>query len=161
MEIKGSCHCKKVTFQVQTQHPYPYQRCYCSICRKTAGGGGYLINLSADANSLEVVGENYVKSYQALLDVNGKKVRSLHHRYFCMECGSHLWAHHENWPDLVHPVAGAIDTDLPKPPSYVHMMLSSKASWVEVESRPQDQHFDEYPQESIKDWHEKRGLALD
>jgi hypothetical protein len=25
--------------------PYPYQRCYCSICRKSAGGGGYAITV--------------------------------------------------------------------------------------------------------------------
>ena len=40
MQLQGSCHCKRVNFQVESEHPYPFNLCYCSICRKTAGGGG-------------------------------------------------------------------------------------------------------------------------
>src|SRR3990172_8718285 len=46
MELKGYCHGGSVKFSVQSPHPYPFNLCYCSICRKTAGGGGYAINLS-------------------------------------------------------------------------------------------------------------------
>nr|WP_215729365.1 hypothetical protein [Pseudomonas sp. P42] len=28
------CHCGEVSFSLTSAHPYPYQRCYCSICRK-------------------------------------------------------------------------------------------------------------------------------
>ena len=41
MLLKGSCHCGAVKFEVKAYAPAPYMRCYCSICRKTAGGGGY------------------------------------------------------------------------------------------------------------------------
>src|SRR3546814_2581266 len=41
MQLTGSCHCGAVRFTVDSVNPYPYQRCYCSICRKTQGGGGY------------------------------------------------------------------------------------------------------------------------
>jgi hypothetical protein len=51
MLLEGSCHCGAIRFQVESETPYPYQACYCSICRKTAGGGGYAINLGADANT--------------------------------------------------------------------------------------------------------------
>jgi hypothetical protein len=51
MLLEGSCHCGAVSFRVESETPYPYQACYCSICRKTAGGGGYAINLGADANT--------------------------------------------------------------------------------------------------------------
>ncbi|MCL7942209.1 hypothetical protein M8009_18170 [Halomonas sp. ATCH28] len=34
MLLEGSCHCGAVHFRVDS--PHPYQRCYCSICRKTA-----------------------------------------------------------------------------------------------------------------------------
>lgn len=37
MELKGSCHCGSVKFTVQSPHPYPFNLCYCSICRKTTG----------------------------------------------------------------------------------------------------------------------------
>ena len=47
MKLNGSCHCQAVRFTVDAASPCPYMRCYCSICRKTAGGGGYAINLGA------------------------------------------------------------------------------------------------------------------
>ena len=60
MEIEGSCHCRAVRFTVQTAHPYPFNVCYCSICRKTQGGGGQAINLSAEAPSLVIEGEEFI-----------------------------------------------------------------------------------------------------
>jgi hypothetical protein len=44
MRLEGSCHCGAVRFRVESHTPYPYMRCYCSICRKTQGGGGYAVN---------------------------------------------------------------------------------------------------------------------
>lgn len=40
-------------------------------------------------------------------------------------------------------------------------MLKYKASWVPVERGPRDQCFDEYPDESIEDWHRKRSLWIE
>ncbi len=44
------------------------------------------------------------------------------------------------------------------PPEHTHLMLGSKASWVEVQLVPTDQQFDEYPQESLAEWHGRLGL---
>ena len=49
MHLEGSCRCGAVTFSCDSHAPVPYQLCYCTICCKTAGGGGYAINLSAVA----------------------------------------------------------------------------------------------------------------
>jgi len=49
MHLEGSCHCGAVTFSLDTETPYPYMRCYCSICRKTGGGGGFAVNIMGDA----------------------------------------------------------------------------------------------------------------
>ena len=38
-------------------------------------------------------------------------------------------------------------------------MLGSKASWVEPEIGPQDKRFDEYPDESIAQWHQRLNLT--
>ena len=43
MQLKGSCHCGAVKFSLQSDSPVPFMHCYCSICRKTAGSGGYAI----------------------------------------------------------------------------------------------------------------------
>jgi len=154
MLLRGSCHCGGVRFEVESAHPYPYNLCYCSICRKTAGGGGFAINLGADAASLKVVGEENCGSYRALID----DVPSQAERRFCRLCASALWIYDPRWPELLHPFASAIDTELPRPPERTHLMLASKASWVEIDIGPHDACFDEYPRESIAAWHQRLGL---
>ncbi|MCE8019961.1 GFA family protein [Halomonas sp. MCCC 1A11036] len=155
MHLQGSCHCGAVTFELESPHPYPYQRCYCSICRKTAGGGGYAINLGGRYDTLRVAGEEVVSVYHALID--GQP--SSGERHFCSLCGSALWVFDPSWPELVHPFASAIDTPLPVPPERVHLLLDSKASWVEPDVKPRDKRFDRYPEESLAEWHERLGLA--
>ncbi len=157
MKLEGSCHCGAVTFSVESQAPQPYQRCYCSICRKAGGAGGFAINLLADNNSMAVEGRDKLGDYQALRDGTPSK----HHRYFCRQCGSHLWAWNESWPDLVHPLASAIDTPLPRPEHFVDIMLDSAAPWVELHQGDHIERFAEYPAESIEAWHKRHGVWLD
>ncbi len=161
MRLEGSCHCRSVRFTLRSAHPYPFNLCYCSICRKTAGSGGFGINLGGEAASLVVEGREHVTVYQAEISDpdTGKTVPSPAQRHFCQHCGSALWVWDPRWPELVHPFASAIDTPLPAPPSRVHLMLGSKAPWVAVTPGADDQCFDEYPAESIAEWHERRGLA--
>ena len=68
MLLEGSCHCGCVSFSVESPHPYPFNLCYCSICRKTAGGGGYAINLGAENDSLKVEGKDYITVRRANTD---------------------------------------------------------------------------------------------
>ena len=161
MKLEGSCHCQSVKFSVNSRHPYPFNICYCSICRKTAGSGGYAINLSGDADTLEVQGKEHVSIYRAKKTdpTTNEVTESLSQRHFCKICGSHLWSWNSTWPDLLHPQAGAIDTELPEPPEHRDMMLGSKASWVPMMLAENDQTFEEYPNESIADWHKRLGLT--
>jgi hypothetical protein len=73
MQLQGSCHCGAVVFSLTSAHPYPYQRCYCSICRKTQGGGGYAINLAGDARSLKVRGRKQISVYHAKIKGEGQR----------------------------------------------------------------------------------------
>ena len=160
MNLEGSCHCGRVRFRCQAYAPVPFLHCYCSICRKTAGGGGFAINLGARA--LEVEGREFVGVYQARIRGNdGECSVSSGRRHFCKECGSALWMFDPQWPDLVHPHASAIDTPLPAAPERVHMMLGSKANWVPVPDGQHDVHQDGYPDESLEDWHRRHGLLED
>lgn len=135
-------------------------RCYCSICRKTAGGGGYAINLHADMQTLRVEGETAV--FQADIDDGeGDCKRSGAQRHFCAHCASALWVFSPDYLDLFHPFASVIDSELPKAPTLVHMMLGSKASWVEPEIGPGDKCFEQYPDDSPEEWHRSRGLWID
>ena len=155
MLLKGSCHCGSVKFELESAHPCPFNLCYCSICRKTAGGGGYAINLGGNAETLKIEGEQHLGIYHAIID--GKQ--SPAERKFCKHCASMLWVYDARWPELIHPFASAIDSELPAAPERTHLMLDSKAAWVKLEPELNDKCFTEYPDESIAQWHERTGLV--
>ena len=160
MKLIGSCHCGGVRFKLRSAHPYPFNLCYCSICRKTAGGGGYAINLGGDFSTLEIQGGKNITAYRASTgsDESEKTEESPARRHFCRICGSALWAWDPRWPELVHPFASAIDSDLPVAPERTHLMLNSKASWVEPQVGKKDRVFPKYPDESLAEWHKRLSL---
>lgn len=160
MRLAGSCHCRAVRFSVQSLAAVPFMRCYCSICRKTAGSGGFAVNLGGVFATMKVKGRENVGVYRARLGRGRGRGRiSPGERSFCKVCGSPLWVWDPRWPELVHPHAGAIDTPLPEPPSLAHIMLGSRANWVAVQRlKRSDRSFDGYPDFSLAQWHEKHGL---
>src|SRR3546814_1410971 len=105
MRLDGFCHCGAVRFSVDAYAPVPYLRCHCSICRKTAGGGGYAINLGAKADTLEVEGEEAIAVFHATDDGEESPAE----RRFCSRCGAALWSWHPAWPALVPPFARFAD----------------------------------------------------
>jgi hypothetical protein len=157
MRLEGSCRCGAVSFAVDSHTPYPYQRCYCSICRKSAGGGGYAINIMGDAGTLKVRGKLALGVWNASID--GHKGSA--DRHYCKRCGCALWVSDTSWPELMHPFANVIDTELPRPPASVHLLLRDKADWVEPQIGPDDDCFDGYPELSIEEWHKRRGLWIE
>lgn len=160
MQLEGSCHCGAVYFRLNSSAPYPYQRCYCSICRKTQGGGGYATNVGGDSKSMHVTGRESVSIYHAKIRNPGEpELPSTAERHFCKCCGSALWLYSPEWPEMIFPFASAIDTPLPVPPEITHMMVGSKAPWVEIDRKPDDKEFEEYPEESLADWHARLKLA--
>lgn len=164
MQIEGSCHCGSVRYRAHTRTPYPYMRCYCSICRKTAGGGGYAINIMAEADSLQVEGMEHVSVYRALIEDEsnpGERRQSPGRRHFCKHCGSALWVFDPRWEQWIHPFASSVDTPLPVPPEHTYIMLDFRAPWCELRPQAKDQQFPRYPEEAIIDWHERLGLVDD
>ena len=163
MLLEGSCHCGAVRFKVNSHQPYPFMRCYCSICRKTAGGGGYAINLAGDNRTLEVEGEEHISVYHAKIQnpEDSEPHVSRGERRFCRHCGSCLWVYDPEYPDLMHPFASAIDSELPKPPAHDHILLDFAASWVEIPEEAKDRYFERYPDESLAAWHERMDLTQD
>jgi hypothetical protein len=143
MLLEGSCHCGSVRFRVESDTFYPYQACYCSICRKRA-----------DAGTLAIEGGENISVYEATSQDRGAPERN-----FCRRCGSFLWLFNPMWPDLVHPFASAIDTPLPKTPERVRLMLDYAAPWCEIPTGENERHFPEYPEESLEEWHRRHGLG--
>jgi hypothetical protein len=154
MHLEGSCHCGAVRFSLTAYAPVPFMRCYCSICRKTAGGGGYAINLGGKSATLRIEGEAHISVFHASIDGEESPAE----RRFCARCGSALWLWDPRWPELVHPFASAIDTALPVPPECVHMMLDSKADWVRLDAHGDEPQCAGYYAHSLEDWHRAHGL---
>ena len=84
--------------------------------------------------------------------------RSRGERWFCGECGSHLYVLDDRRPEGVWPNAAALDTELPVPPERVHIMLRFKPDWVPVE--PGGERFPVYPKLSIAEWHAQHGRTV-
>jgi hypothetical protein len=159
MRLKGSCHCRAVRFAVDSDTPVPFMHCHCSICRKTAGSGGFAINLGGYAASMKVTGKHNVTRFHALIRSTGRRSkRSPAWRHFCKKCGSPLWLWDPRWPQLIHPHASAIDTPLPKPTEVVEAALAYMPPWVDVPSGPGHVHCHEWPAESLHEWHRRHGL---
>lgn len=45
------------------------------------------------------------------------------------------------------------------PPEHTHLLLDSKAAWIEVQAAGHDQLFQKYPKESLAQWHDRLGLT--
>lgn len=155
--LEGSCRCGAVRFHCESHTPQPYQLCYCSICRKTAGGGGYAINLGALAETMHVDARpGAVGVYRAEIPQDdGHCETSTGERHFCAKCATALWLFSPEWPELIHPFASAIDSTLPVPPERTHLMLRFKPDWVVPDIGEGDLTFDLYPEESIEQWHRR------
>ena len=159
MELKGSCHCGAVRFTLESDSPVPFMHCHCSICRKTAGSGGYAINLGGDAASMKVRGYQNVTRFHALIREPRRRARrSPAWRHFCSLCGSPLWLWDPRWPELIHPHASAIDTPLPKPPEVVEAALAYAPDWVDAPADKGHVQCRHWPEESLREWHQRHGL---
>lgn len=159
MQLTASCHCGAVHFSCESRAPYPFMYCYCSICRKTAGGSGSAINLHAEKASLTVQGKEYITVYRAWRDHPARTQRSTAERNFCHVCGSALWVWDPDWPELMHPFAAVVDTPLPMPPVFTHILLQDKPAWVAPPTKGSgDRWFDGYPDESLLEWHRRHGV---
>jgi len=162
MKLEGSCHCGAVEFTLDSHTPVPYQLCACSICRKVGGYSGS-INLGGIASSLKISkGEDKIKKYVATKDPrtpHAEKCSS--ERSFCGECSTMLWLWDHHWPELIHPFASALDTDLPVPDEMVCVLANSKPKWVRWPEGKKSVHEVYNGEESIEGWHKRNGVWVE
>lgn len=69
-----------------------------------------------------------------------------------------LWDHH--WPELIHPFASAIDTELPVPEEMACVKGDSKPEWVRWPEGKKEV-FEEFGGDSIEGWHRRKGLFVE
>ncbi|PLB40047.1 GFA family protein [Aspergillus candidus] len=158
MNLQGSCQCGGIEFTLQSSTPVPYQLCACSICRKVGGYSGS-VNLGGIASSLDIKkGKDLIKKYSAIKN-RGQADEQVcsSERNFCSNCSTMLWLWDHHWPELIHPFASAIDTELPAPDEMTCIMAGSKPAWVRW---PEGKKVvcDVYGEESLEGWHKKHNL---
>ena len=152
MQLAGSCFCGAVRFTVETRTPYPYRRCYCARCRKTAGGTGAAANVLAQTSTLQVTGADALTEFAA---PDATRTR------FCSRCGSALYLTIDAVTDFVYPFASAIDTPLPEPPERLHVFTAEAPAWARPPSGPEDLAVERNTNESVEGWHRRHGLIED
>ncbi|EED24018.1 DUF636 domain protein [Talaromyces stipitatus ATCC 10500] len=161
MHLEGSCQCGGIEFELQSHTPVPYQLCACGICRKVAGYNGS-VNIGGLANTLKIKkGKELIKKYNAIKN-RGKpdEQKCSSERSFCSNCSTMLWLWDHHWPELIHPFAPAIDTELPVPDEMVCIMDSSKPAYVRW---PEGKKVvrEKYNDVSLEEWHKKHNLFYD
>jgi hypothetical protein len=120
------------------------------------------VNLGGIANSLKVSkGEELIKKYSAIKSRGTpNEQRCSSERNFCSNCSTMLWLWDHNYPELIHPFASAIDTDLPVPKEMVCVMGNSKPEWVRWPEGMKSTH-ETFGGDSLEEWHKKQGLFYD
>lgn len=138
----------------------PFMFCFCSVCRKISGAA-FGCNIMGIKKTLKVRGKRQLRSYHARIRDPGKATRiSKAERWFCNECGSHLYLTDERWPLGIWPYVSAIDTPLPQPRNPVSIMTRFKPSWVPGWLLEHGPTFNRYPELSLAEWHESEGWPV-
>jgi len=131
--IKGSCLCGEIKYQVKGVLS-DITHCHCTTCRK-AHGSAFSSVSAVDINDFSCIsGREHLKSFESS---PGKK------RYFCSNCGSHIYAHKEEQEHFVLRLGTLDDDPMVRPVN--HIWTSLKAPWYEIKKDCQLPQFEEWP----------------
>jgi hypothetical protein len=103
------------------------------------------------ADTLKVKGNSALGVWNAPID--GHKGSA--DRHYCKHCGTPMWVSDEQWPELVHPFASAIDTELPNRLPACICCCATKRAGSNRRSAPMTTALTAIPELSIEDWHKK------
>ena len=122
--IKGKCHCESVLYESLNDVELAVF-CHCETCRKINGSAfGSSAVIPKDGFSI-ISGNDLLIGYESS---PGKK------RYFCSNCGTHVYATSSKKPENIILRIGCIEGDhnvIPKK----HIWFSQKAPWYDIPSK--------------------------
>lgn len=132
---KGSCLCGQVQYEID-ESLGPIVFCHCSVCRKSTGSAHQAVTRIPSAAFRITRGQHVLKEYSH---------EPAHHRYFCGNCGSGIYARRDSKPEMVIVRLGTVDTPVDQEIA-AHIFVDSKASWDHI---PDDApKFPEWPPSS-------------
>jgi hypothetical protein len=97
---KGSCCCGAVRLTVNAK-PRMMVQCHCLDCQK-ATGTGHTSNAYFAEKDVSIEGES--TGYTIMADSGSEMTR-----YFCPECGSRMYGHNSEKPDLISIQVGCLE----------------------------------------------------
>ena len=116
--ITGACLCGKVRFEVSEPFTDAHY-CHCTRCQRRTGSA-FSVSASAVPGSFRVVaGEDLMRAFRP---PDGWA------KFFCSECGGHVYSQSNEDPDQVGVRMGAVDGDPGVRPSR-HQFVSYAAVW--------------------------------
>jgi len=71
-----------------------------------------------------------------------------------------LWLYDERWPELIHPFASAIDSELLEPEEMVVVKTNSVPDYVRL-PEGKKKVYKNYGPSSIEEWHKKHDLWVE
>ena len=118
---RGSCLCGHVEYEIDNSLG-PIVFCHCSVCRKSTGSAFQPVTRIPSADFRIVRGQDRLSEFQ---------YEPGHHRYFCANCGSGIYARRDATPDVVIVRLGTLDTPVDRDIA-AHIFVGSKASWDNI-----------------------------
>ena len=116
----GSCLCGAIRYAISV--PVTELRaCHCKSCQKISGAGG-TVNAMLPSEAFRLT-QGTLKRYTAIAD-SGRTL----HRYFCADCGAHIYSQREQNPEFLTVRAGSFDEP---PPMNIaaHIWTKSARPW--------------------------------
>ena len=122
-KTKGRCLCGQVQFEIYGKLR-DIVNCHCSKCRKFHGNYGAYTNVKVE--NLKITEQKSLKWYKSTTDETPNV-----HRGFCSECGSSLFWHPKDQPNIAI-AAGSLDspTNLK---TIGHIWCSQKTDYYKIE----------------------------
>ncbi|MAG31009.1 MAG: hypothetical protein CL908_08975 [Deltaproteobacteria bacterium] len=121
-EIRGSCLCGEVTYEILASDIGVITTCYCSLCRKNHGAERRL-RAPARARGLRwVSGEQALRRYRYTPE---------RQKVFCGVCGTPLVNEYLDQPELLGLAIATLDQD-PGKRNVLHLFAASKPEWIEI-----------------------------
>lgn len=117
--LSGECLCGNISYSC-SEEPVMAGHCQCTDCQRISGTG-HISSIAVPRGSLLIEGSLSFHEKQA---ESGNTVR----RGFCPQCGSHIYAENDGFPQFEFIRAGSLhDPEMFKPSMVVY--TSSGASW--------------------------------
>jgi hypothetical protein len=122
--IEGGCLCGAVRYRSDAE-PLMQVVCHCETCRKNSGSA-FSMNVAVPQDTLRVESGS-PRRYEDHSGASGKAF----YRFFCGDCGSHVYSHGAAYGAIVFVKAGTLDDPSWLAPN-MHIWCAEKLPWVAI-----------------------------